>query len=588
MSEIKTNQTFVYTGSLEYSFNNVILDSNTGFSLSAPQKGNGGIDSIPYDGATVTMRTGDIGIGGGVKDLQPTMNNKLYYLITNKLYGKDDIDTVIGLSTEVPVAIVSGKYEGSFVFNNPDEYSNLYLIWNYSDNLEGGPASYTGGEVTKYIDVDFGDDLGVAGIDYNITDTPARVIIKTGTLTLADSGYVGLNSLANYNDLISYGIDEEDINLEEPYDGLVNNGVGSVLFQKQSNISDPKIVVESPLPSTSWSLSTSVMSRTSFYYDPTNRNLPEDTEADCPTNNYYHDGVNPLPQVGDIVYRAVSGASIIDGANKYHLIDVALCVGPSTTTSRWILLDESGVVLDTGNPHNVCTEVAVPVISQIDIEMTDSRAIDLCFEVTNNPTSWEVISSYNNYTVNGGEKGIIYEYTGFLSATVTDVVGRNDEISVASSTLPVVTSGSGTVTLGGANTKGSIPEGLYFDVNTGSLSGTPIGTGVYTLTLEATNCFGTSVSTDVDLTVVSSVKLKAFAIDSEEPQSSSVLALALSPASYEVMYHNGTSTLPSVRDIIFTDPKATERLEGASQWYRINSSVQTFQVDITGRVINII
>ena len=80
MSEIKTNQTFVYTGSSEYSFDNVVLNKKTGFSLYSPRRGNGGINEIPYDGATVTMKTGTIGAGSGVKDLQPSMNNKLYYL----------------------------------------------------------------------------------------------------------------------------------------------------------------------------------------------------------------------------------------------------------------------------------------------------------------------------------------------------------------------------------------------------------------------------------------------------------------------------------------------------------------------------
>ena len=115
MSEIKTNQTFVYTGSSEYSFNNVVLDTETGFSLYAPRRGNGGINEIPYDGATVTMKTGVIGSGSTVKDLQPSMNNRLYYLVTDTVYTQESKDIVISLATEVPVAIVSGKYEGEFI-----------------------------------------------------------------------------------------------------------------------------------------------------------------------------------------------------------------------------------------------------------------------------------------------------------------------------------------------------------------------------------------------------------------------------------------------------------------------------------------
>lgn len=588
MSEIKVNQTFIYTGGTEYTFDNVVLDTSTGFSLNSIQKGNGGIGSIPYNGATVTMRTGDIALSGGVKPLQPAMNNKLYYLVTDKLYTQDQSDIVISLATEIPVAIVSGKYEGSFVFNNPNEYENLYLIWDYSDSMDGGTASYSGGEVTKYIDVDFEDDLGTAGIDYNVTDTPARFILKDGSRTLADSGFVGLNSLANYNDLLSAGVLEEDINLTSPYDGLVNNGAGSLTFQKQSVLSDAKIIAESPLPSTSWSLTTSSTSRVSFFYDATNRDNPDDTEPDCPNKNYYHDGSESLPQVGDIVYGAVDGTGVINGSNKYHLVDTVECTGPSTTTSRWILLDESGLVLATGNPHSTCVEVAAPTITQIDVEMTDTKRIDLFFEATNNPTSWEIISTYNNYEIDGGEKGIILTFTDFLGDSVTEVFGKGEVASIASNTPPVITSGSGTVTLADANSKGSLPEGLTFDTSTGALSGTPIGTGVYTVSLQAQNCFGTSILKDVEVSVVSAVKLKAFAIDSDEPQSSEALSAALSPASYEIMYHDGASTLPAVGDVIYTGPRALEKLIGNNQWYRINSSAASFQVDHKGRVLTII
>ena len=130
MSEIKTNQTYVYTGSSEYSFDNIILDNVSGLSLNATRSGNGGINEIPYDGATVTMKTGVIGADSTVKDLQPSMNNKLYYLITDKVYDRSERDTVVSLATEVSVAVVSGKYQGEFVFSNPNNYLNLYLIWN--------------------------------------------------------------------------------------------------------------------------------------------------------------------------------------------------------------------------------------------------------------------------------------------------------------------------------------------------------------------------------------------------------------------------------------------------------------------------
>ena len=217
MSEIKTNQTYVYTGSSEYSFDNIILDNVSGLSLNATRSGNGGINEIPYDGATVTMKTGVIGADSTVKDLQPSMNNKLYYLITDKVYDKSERDTVVSLATEVSVAVVSGKYQGEFVFSNPNNYLNLYLIWDYTDNMGRGAVSYSGGLVTKNIDVDFGAGIGLTGINYDITDVPARLVLKQGTRTLADTGYVGLNSTANYNALIAAGVLADDIKLSTPW-----------------------------------------------------------------------------------------------------------------------------------------------------------------------------------------------------------------------------------------------------------------------------------------------------------------------------------------------------------------------------------
>jgi hypothetical protein len=588
MSERKTIQTFTYTGSTEYEFNNIILDTINSLSTAGALIDYSGLGPAPYEGATVTMRTGDIGINGGVKDLQPLMNNNLYYLITDKVYSKDDIQTVKSLATLVPAAVVSGKYEGTFTFTNPNNYKNLYLIWDYSDNMTGGTASYTGGEVTKYIDLDLGDGRGKSGVDYNITDTPARVLIRSGETVYADSGYVGLNSLANYNDLISAGVSEDDINLTLPYDGLVNNGIGSVLFQKKTSAANYKIVVESPLPSTSWSLATVTPAKTSFYIDPTERDTASDTEADCPTATAYHDGFSDLPQPGDTIYPSAAGTTPVEGSGKYNLIDTTLCVGPSTTTSRWVKINEFGSVVNTGDPHVVCTEVAAPTITQIDIEMLNSTYIDLCIEATNNPILWEVTSSYNNYEIAASDCGAIFEYTNYDSETITDVIGKNVTSTVASTTLPVVTSGSAVVTLRDVNFKGSLPEGITLDPESGTLSGTPKETGVYPLTLTATNCFGTSTPATVNISVISAVNLTALGIDSDEVQSTSALAIALAPAGYNIMYHSGITAIPVVGDIVYTDAEGTTRLIGNSQWYRLSGTASAFQIDRTGRVIDIV
>jgi hypothetical protein len=234
---MRTDQGFSYTGSLNYEFDNVVLNQNQ-VALFDVATGIGGIDYMPYNGSTVTVKTGIIGTSTEVRDLQPTLNNKVYYLVTNENYTDKDRDIIISLATQVPVTLVGGRYEGTFVFSNPNNFENLYLIWDYTDTMTGGVVSYIGDQTTRYIESDFGLDIGRASVQYNITGAPTRFILVYNNAVVADTGYVGLNSSANYNALIALGIDPDDIKLVSPYDGLVDNGVGSMDFSKFSSAID--------------------------------------------------------------------------------------------------------------------------------------------------------------------------------------------------------------------------------------------------------------------------------------------------------------------------------------------------------------
>jgi len=149
---MNTEQGFSYTGSSDYLLNNVPLGP-TEIALFDTLTGFGGIDYIPYDGATVTLKTGEINANVDIKNLEPSLNNKVYYLVSDVLYDETQKDLIISLATEVPVSLIANRYEGSFVFNNPNNYSNLYLIWDYTDSLSSGFGSYSGGAVEKYIDI---------------------------------------------------------------------------------------------------------------------------------------------------------------------------------------------------------------------------------------------------------------------------------------------------------------------------------------------------------------------------------------------------------------------------------------------------
>jgi len=249
-----TDQFFGYTNSDSYEFNNVRIKDD-GVSLFDSLTGIGGIDYIPNDGDTVSIFTGPISAVDGKIIFNPSLNNKIYYLVSNIQYLESDKATILSLATEIDVYLytdLSGvsRYKGDFIFSNPNEYEYIYLIWDYTSNMESGTASYNGGESVKGIEVDFGQNVGVVGINYNIHSTPSRVVIYYNESVIADSGYVGLNSTANYNALIAAGVDAADIKLQTPINGLVNNGLGSLRFLKLlSSENLAKLLVISPLNS---------------------------------------------------------------------------------------------------------------------------------------------------------------------------------------------------------------------------------------------------------------------------------------------------------------------------------------------------
>ncbi len=291
-----TKQSFEYTGSSTYEINNVVV-SNNNIALFDQLTGVGGVDYMPYDGATVTVKAGDS--TGTYQDLAPTLNNKLYYHVSDKIYDARDKDTLVNISTEIPVIYSGGEFVGTFVFVNPNDYPYLYLFWNYNDTAEGSTnISYIGVTDERVIDWTLGSYLGVAGINYNSLDTPTRFQIKWNGGIVSDSGYVGLNTLANYNALISAGVNPDDIKLSFPYNGLVNNGNGALRFKKNTDLGYGEIIVSSPIATSTWIINKVNPYLTPFYIDITDGDI-SNVCTQCPTSNYYHDGFNLTPETGD-------------------------------------------------------------------------------------------------------------------------------------------------------------------------------------------------------------------------------------------------------------------------------------------------
>jgi len=321
----KTKQAFSYTGSSTYTIDNVVLSSSA-IALFDTSTGIGGVDYIPYNGSTVTVVAGDV--LSDYRQLAPTLNNKLYYLVTNEVYDSTQKDIMISLATAVPVALVGGRYEGSFVFSNPNDYDNLYLIWDYQDNLNAGTASYNGDPATRYISIDYGSRRGISGVDYQTLGRPCRYVLEYNSEVIFDTGYIGLNTALNVSSLLAAGISQDEIKLAFPYDGLVDNGTGSLLFKKL--IEEPKAVltVYAPLNGSSYVLNQVNTYLKSFYIDTADG---VDTTAACSqtaSTEYWHNGSGTYPVTGDTIYIDSTGTDLYNGNNSYHLVSETMMMAP--------------------------------------------------------------------------------------------------------------------------------------------------------------------------------------------------------------------------------------------------------------------
>lgn len=577
---MKVVQEFKYTGSVKYDFSNIQLNENE-VALFDAATGIGGIDYIPYDGATVNVFTGLINTDPEVQDLQPSLNNKVYYLVTDVEYTDADKDTIISLATEIPVTLAGGRYEGSFVFSNPNNFTNLYLIWDYRDTITSGVGSYSGLATFRSIDIDLGTDIGRSTFNYNNSGDPTRFAIEYNNGLVFDSGYVGLNSLSNYNDLIAEGIDPNDIKLVFPYDGLVNNGVGSAEFSKTlQNVTSATLYVSSPLSSNSWIVSASNPVLTSFYIDTTDGDI-SNVCSQVPSTEYWHNGSGSVPVSGDTIYTVSDGSSVYDGNSSFHLVNETSLVVPPSSGGRWIVVSDEGIV--TSNSGCDCTEYAVPYIYQDDIYVTENTPVSVRFAATNNPTLWKINTSCETYEITGGSFGSLYTYTDCNGNNKSLTININSTQNICTSSVVTLVQGDGSATLIGPCQDKVLPNGLSFDLTLGILSGIPTESCSYELEVEASNCIGDSLAKKINITVDTGVTITPFAIDVENIGDTGDAACAIDPV-YTLLYHNGNGRIPDVNDTIFIDYKASEKFMGGGMWYKIDNSTYSIKVCETGNV----
>jgi hypothetical protein len=563
-----------------------VQNNRTGVALFDSITGYGGFDYIPSDGENVIVRAfvdDSYEVNGFRKDL----NNKVYYLVSNEEYTEADRDVILSLATPITMTLSSTYYDGSFTFSNPNDYQNLYIIFDYVCKIDSASfITYDGGAsgVVKTIDVEFEDSVGVTGISYNISSTfpPSRFILEYNGSVVGDSGYVGKNSLTNYNNLIAVGVNPDDINLVYPYDGLVNNGIGSIEFKKiSSSLNEGRVIAYSPLANSKWKLQRVAISLTSFYICTDNGSIG-DVCSQIADIEMFHNGTASLPSAGDVIYTDSSGTEVYDGGNYLHLVSTTLMTIPAVSGAEYVSVNKNGVSSSLTGCD--CVETLVPVITQDDINIVQGQYINLSLYADNNPTLWSVVTSCLKYDVTGGTKGTIYSYTDCeTSLTTRRTVSVGEITTICSTTTPTVIIGDGVATEIDVCITNELPNGLSFDYSTGILSGIPTEACEYSIELVATNCVGDSDPYTLNISVESGIRLVPFAMDVENISADGADACVISPI-YTLMYHNGVNDLPVLHDDIYIDHKGIELFMGGSRWYNIDGSTYSIKICETGKV----
>ena len=101
-------------------------------------------------------------------------------------------------------------------------------------------------------------------------------------------------------------------------DGLVNNGNGSLIFNKYLSEAAATIFVSAPLKTTVFTITKVSPSLTSFFIDQTNGD--ETTVcSQTPADEKWHNGTSAQPVVGNIIYNDDQGFEVFNGGDALHL-----------------------------------------------------------------------------------------------------------------------------------------------------------------------------------------------------------------------------------------------------------------------------
>lgn len=539
---MKLSESFKYGSSVEYTF--TAERNDDGVTLYESNFGAGGSDIYPAEGDTVTVYADGLDVN---------LNNKCFYLVSN--FANLNREQIISEGTEISLSVIGDRLQGSFVFNNPNSFQYLYIVFDYTNIVEiGDTVSYGSSAIeNKIINIPLPTAIGNVNVAYSINNPGGRMVLFYNGEIASDTGVVS-HSMSG--------------NLE--------------LFKYSAEINEAKVVfVNTTALAMTFTATPTFPGLTRFFICDEDGTLSNVLSQIAINNNVWHNGPEPLPLAGDIVFTDDLGLNRYDGGNAYHVVSETLMTVPDPN-AKYVSLNANGDVLSDASGG--CSETLSPVITQGDVTLVQNQRLYLELEAENNPTSWSIVTSFNDYLLSGNEKGAIFTYNDVYGNAQRVTVSAFETQNVYSDDLPVLVTGTGSIELVGLYQNAGLPDGITF--SNGILSGQTQKTGTWSITVIAANCVGDSLEVTFDIIVESEVNLTPFAIDVNDFMETGALACSLTPR-YDLLYHNSkTGLIPDLNDVIFVDMKATTPFVGGKLWYNIDASTYSIQVDEYGTVID--
>ena len=516
------------TGSaIEYLDQEMVPESN--LFINTSNVGVEGFNGVPATGDTVTLKASQSGATNR-QTFAPSLGGKMYYLLSNTKYFQNQINTVLADPNivELTPALTGNEWIGSFILNRTG-YDYIYLMIDYRNRLTSGSSSqFNIPAATNSVagifegQIDFGSKRGRVSLPYTPSTASGNIYnIKQNGTVIASSGKTPTTTPGTIGFLKAS--DDNIFDVEIQYYG-----------------DNQAVVLDVPDPV----LTQFVYENSDSVLDPTRANYVCRTGA-MPTTTKYHNGVNALPQEGDIIYENPAGTQVV-GNNDYHRYGTA-----TPPASTYLFVTNEGVVTQTSTCAT-CTETAVPVITiPSSINLNQNEFVNFKIEATNDPIFYNVVGTCINIQVTAGANGATISWSDCQNVARTASMSGLGSMVIQTTGSYTTTSGTTTSVTLGALAETYLPQGLTFDQNKGIFEGSPSETGTFPFVFTAQNCFGTTSNTTFNINIIEEGQ-KTFEMDGSQFKTSSSDACSITPGQLNstLFYHSGRTVYPQVNDTV--------------------------------------